>query len=68
MVFIANLNCTIIFMSGHGHCMFYYFQHACFRHRITPEILIKMKRFLAFGSLSSSEVENAMISDLIIVC
>ena len=51
--FIANLKCTIIIVSAHAHCMVYYFQH----------------RFLAFESLiSSAEVENAMISDYIVVC
>ena len=39
-------------MLAYAHCMFYYFQYACGRHRITPEILIKMK----FGSLISNEV------------
>ena len=41
--FIADLNCAVIFMLGHVHCMIYYFQHACGPHQITPEILIKMK-------------------------
>ena len=41
--FIADLNRTIILMLARAHCVFYFFQHACGLHRITPEILIKMK-------------------------
>ena len=41
--FIADLNRTIILMLAHAHCVFYNFQHAYGQHRITPEILIKMK-------------------------
>ena len=40
---IANLNRAIILMFAHAHCMVYYFKHACGRHRMTPEILIKTK-------------------------
>ena len=59
---IANLHPVIILMLAHAHCMFYHFQNACGRHRITPEILIKMKIvfffFFAFKSLISiAEVE-----------
>ena len=32
-----------LLMVAHAHCMFYNFQNAFGRHRITPEILIKMK-------------------------
>ena len=40
---VADLNCTIILMLAHAHFVIDYFQHAYGRHRITPEILIKMK-------------------------
>ena len=40
---IADLIRTIILMLADAHCVVYLFQHARRRHRITPEILIKMK-------------------------
>ena len=63
--FIADLNCTIILMLVHAHCLFYNFQHA-YNSGNTHQ---NENRFLAFGSLiSNAEVENAIISDCIIVC
>ena len=67
--FIADLNRTIILILVHMHCVVYYFQHAHGRHRITPFILIKMKiGFLHSEASSNAEVENAMISDCVLVC
>ena len=42
-VVIADLNRAISLMLAHAHCMFYCFHHACGWHRVTPEILIKLK-------------------------
>ena len=61
---IADLNRTIMLILAHGHCVFYYFQHAYGRHLITRQ---NENRFLAFGSLISiAEIDNALF--LIIVC
>ena len=42
---VIGVYIKIVLMFAHAQCMFYYFQHACGRHRIlvTPEILIKIK-------------------------
>ena len=56
---IVKENRTTILMFAHAHCVFYYFQHACGRHRIITEILIKMY-FL--GLISNAGEENATIS------
>ena len=58
-------NRTIILMLVHTHCVVYYFQAS----NNSVNTHQNENRFLAFGSLiSNAEVENAMISDCIIVC